>query len=218
MKAALLGLALASLWAQPARAELVYFSSGRTLSVAGHAVQGNMVVLSLRRGGELVCEASLIERIAPDEVPYSDPEVALEERPVETGAVEPRQGAPINGRFDPLIQRLALEQGVDPELVRAIVQVESAYQPRARSPKGAVGLMQLMPATARRYGVRNPYDPEANLEAGIKHLKSLLNQFPLRHALAAYNAGESAVARFQGVPPFRETENYVAKVLRLIGG
>src|SRR5438874_2582483 len=82
------------------------------------------------------------------------------------------------------------------ELVRAVIQVESAYEPRARSPKGAMGLMQVMPETARQFGMRNPYDPTANIEAGSKYLKSLLDRLPLNLALAAYNAGEAAVQRF----------------------
>jgi soluble lytic murein transglycosylase-like protein len=102
------------------------------------------------------------------------------------------------------------------KLVRAVIQVESAYQPRARSRKGAVGLMQVMPATARQYGVSNPYDPAANIEAGIRHLKALLERFPLALALAAYNAGEATVERFRGIPPYPETRNYVSTILKLM--
>ena len=113
-----------------------------------------------------------------------------------------------NSRFDPLIQKVAKEQGVDVTLVRAVIQVESGFEPRARSSSGAVGLMQLMPSTARQYGVtpRRLYDPRANMEAGIKHLKSLMDHLPLHLALAAYNAGEGAVQRFRGVPPYPETQ------------
>ena len=80
-----------------------------------------------------------------------------------------------------------------------------------------MGLMQLMPATARQYAVRNPYDPAANIEAGIKHLKSLLARFPPALALAAYNAGDAAVERFGGIPPYAETRSYVSRILRLVG-
>ena len=86
-------------------------------------------------------------------------------------------------------------------VVRAVIKVESNYQERARSNKGAMGLMQLMPETARRYAVADPYEPRANIEAGIKHLRSLLDRFELPLALAAYNAGEAAVLRFGGIPP-----------------
>ena len=100
--------------------------------------------------------------------------------------------------------------------MRAVIQVESAYQTAARSPKGAMGLMQLMPATARRYAVENPFDPAANVEAGTRYLKSLLDRFPLNLALAAYNAGEGAVERFGGVPPYPETRAYVGRILKLV--
>jgi soluble lytic murein transglycosylase-like protein len=102
-------------------------------------------------------------------------------------------------------------------LVRALIQVESNYQPKAKSPRGAMGLMQLMPSTAREYKVRNPFDPKANIEAGIKHLKGLIDRFGVEMALAAYNAGEGAVKRFNGIPPYRETRNYVSKILSLAG-
>ena len=113
---------------------------------------------------------------------------------------------------------LAETHGVDPMLVRALIQVESSYQPSARSNKGAMGLMQLMPSTARQYKVRNPYDPKANIAAGVKHLKSLLDRFrTVDLALAAYNAGEGAVKKFNGIPPYRETRNYVTRILSLAG-
>ena len=120
-------------------------------------------------------------------------------------------------RYGEIIDRVSAEQGVDAKLVRAVIQVESAYQERARSPKGAMGLMQLMPDTARQYAVADPYDPAANIEAGIKHLKSLLDRFPERLALAAYNAGEAAVERFGGIPPYAETRDYVSRILKLVG-
>jgi soluble lytic murein transglycosylase-like protein len=115
------------------------------------------------------------------------------------------------------VTRLAAAYGVDARLVNAVIAVESAYQPRARSPKGARGLMQLMPATARQYGVRNAYHAPANVEAGIRHLRGLLDRFAPREAIAAYNAGEATVRRFGGVPPFPETQAYVARVLALAG-
>jgi hypothetical protein len=104
---------------------------------------------------------------------------------------------------------------VDPALVEAIVAVESAFDPRAVSPKGAMGLMQLMPQTASRYGVSDPFDPYENLTGGIRYLRDLIRLFhgDLTKVLAAYNAGENAVLRYRGVPPYRETRNYVRKVL-----
>jgi soluble lytic murein transglycosylase-like protein len=195
--------------AVPAQAELVFFSSGRSLSVKSHRVEGQTLVLALRGGGEIVCESSLIARIAPDEVPYPEPEV--EAPPAIT---QPEAAVP----YAEIIDRIAREEGVDARLVKALIQVESAYQQRARSPKGAMGLMQLMPATARQYAVADPYDPQSNIEAGIKHLKMLLLRFPAAPALAlaAYNAGEAAVQRFRGIPPYPETRDYVSRILSLV--
>jgi soluble lytic murein transglycosylase-like protein len=194
--------------AVPARAEIVFFTSGRTMSVKNHRADGDSVVLELRSGGEIVCESSIIARFAPDEVPYPEPEV---ERPIVVAAVEPVSDVP----YGAMIDRFSAEQNVPAKLVRAVIQVESAYHERARSPKGAMGLMQLMPATARQYAVADPYDPASNIEAGIKHLKSLLQRLPVALALAAYNAGEGAVQRFNGIPPYPETRNYVSRILSI---
>ena len=107
--------------------------------------------------------------------------------------------------------------GVDPNLVRALIQVESSYRPRRSPRRGAMGLMQLMPSTAREYNVRNPYDPKSNVAAGVKHLKGLIDRWGVELALAAYNAGEGAVKKFNGIPPYRETRNYVSRILSLAG-
>ena len=117
--------------------------------------------------------------------------------------------------YEPLIQEHANRQSLRPELVRAVIQVESGFNPRALSPKGAMGLMQLMPATARSLGVNNPWDPAQNIRGGTQYLRSLLDQYQGNEelALAAYNAGSGAVARYGGrVPPYRETRDYVRKV------
>jgi soluble lytic murein transglycosylase-like protein len=198
------------LGATPASAELVFFATGRTLSVKGHRVDGESLVLMLRAGGEIVCEPSLIARIEPDEVPYPEPEPAVEA----SATLAP---AELAQPYSELIDTLSARHGVDPRLVKAIIRVESAYQERARSRKGAMGLMQLMPDTARQYAVRDPYEPRSNIEAGIRHLSSLLEHFTVPLALAAYNAGEAAVRRFGGVPPYPETRDYVGRVLRLSG-
>jgi len=118
-------------------------------------------------------------------------------------------------RYAPLIDRVARRLRLDRALVHAVVHVESAYDPHAVSRKGAVGLMQLMPATARRYGVRNRYDPRQNVSAGVRYLRDLLFEFRnVALALAAYNAGENAVLRAHNrIPPFTETRRYVRKVL-----
>jgi soluble lytic murein transglycosylase-like protein len=122
--------------------------------------------------------------------------------------------------FEDLIDEHARQQGVRSDLVRAVMQVESAFNPRARSPKGALGLMQLMPATARQYGVINPFNPAENVRAGVSYLRALLDRYKNDEtlALAAYNAGPNAVDKYgQAVPPYRETRNYVAQITRMAG-
>jgi soluble lytic murein transglycosylase-like protein len=117
--------------------------------------------------------------------------------------------------YDDLIERHAAAEGVRPELVRAVIQAESAFNPNARSVKGAMGLMQLMPATAAEYGVANPYDPHENIRGGVAYLRSLLTRYDDKEelALAAYNAGPGAVEKYNGtVPPYRETMNYVDRI------
>jgi soluble lytic murein transglycosylase-like protein len=184
------------------------------MNVAGHRVEGDSVILALRRGGEMTLDAGLIDHFGPDEVEYPV-EPAAAEHPADAPAAIP--AVITDPRFDPIITRVAAEQGVDPTLVRAVIQVESNYEPRARSPKGALGLMQVMPSTARQYGITNLYDPSSNIRAGVAYLKDLLSRFPLALALAAYNAGEAAVQRFAGIPPYGETIQYVARVTSLLG-
>jgi soluble lytic murein transglycosylase-like protein len=120
---------------------------------------------------------------------------------------------------DGLIDDVARRHSVDPNLVRAMIKVESNFNPRARSRKGAIGLMQLMPSTARELNV-NPYDPAQNLDGGIRHIKSLLEQnggdVPL--SLAAYNAGQGAVKRHGGVPRYKETQDYVKRISEMYAG
>ncbi len=124
---------------------------------------------------------------------------------------------PMASGYDPMIEALADSLRMDTALIKAVVHAESAFNPYAVSDKGAQGLMQLMPATADRYGVVSALDPRENLRGGISYLKDLLAQFggDTRLALAGYNAGENAVERFGGIPPFPETRHYVEKVLSL---
>lgn len=129
------------------------------------------------------------------------------------GPISPRL---LGGQFTAEIDQLATELQIDPALIRAVVQIESASDPTAVSNKGAMGLMQLMPATAKRYGVADPFDPAQNLRGGARYLRDLLTMFnnDIELALAAYNAGEQSVIRFgHRIPPFAETIHYVPKVL-----
>ncbi|PYQ71784.1 MAG: hypothetical protein DMG04_19810, partial [Acidobacteria bacterium] len=154
---ALLATAIGVLmFALPARAELVYFGTGRTMSVKSHRIEGDMLVLTLRTAGEMATEPSVVAYIAPDEVPYPEPETDAPKPDATDGEVTgngtggvlvPDYGA----RFAPIIDQISAKHGVDANLVRAVIKVESAYQEHARSRKGAMGLMQLMPATARQY-------------------------------------------------------------------
>ncbi|MDP9322732.1 MAG: lytic transglycosylase domain-containing protein [Acidobacteriota bacterium] len=211
--------------AVPASAEIVFLKSGRTLSVKSHKVDGERITLTLRGGGEVTCDKTVIDKIEADEVPYIEPPIEKVEK-VEQIQETPVAGLPEQDRpvldgtpYAEIIAAAAEAHGVDPMLVRALIQVESGYRPRARSPRGAMGLMQLMPSTAREYNVRHPFEPKANIEAGIKHLKTLIDRFgdDVGLALAAYNAGPGAVEKFNGIPPYRETRSYVSRILALAG-
>jgi hypothetical protein len=209
--------ALTTMTAATASAEIVVLSSKRTLSIKSHRVDGDSVILTLRNGGEVTCDKSLIEKILPDEVPYPELQAAQETATDSVQVIDPEllDRTP----YGEIISSMSEAHGVNPMLVRALIQVESNYKPKARSNKGAMGLMQLMPSTAREYKVRNPYDPKANIAAGVRHLKTLIDRWggSLEMALASYNAGEGAVKKFNGVPPYRETRNYVSRILSIAG-
>ncbi len=148
--------------------------------------------------------------IYPDTKLHTNSEVPATYNP--TTAATPSRSANKNA-FDHLIRAAAARHGVDPALVKAIIHTESAFNPRARSPVGAMGLMQLMPGTARDMGVTNAYDPAQNIEGGVKYLAWLKKQFSnTNHIIAAYNAGLGNVRKHGGIPPFRETQNYVKSV------
>jgi soluble lytic murein transglycosylase-like protein len=170
-----------------ARAEIALLANGQTFKVAARRAEGALVFLTLKGGGELGLPAEQVVGFVPD--------VVLDEL-----------GTP----------EAARRHGLEPALVAAVVAVESGFRADAVSPKGAQGLMQLMPGTARSLGVANAFDPAANLDGGSRHLRQLVDAYDgdLKRALAAYNAGGGAVARHGGVPPYRETRDYVRKVLK----
>lgn len=156
-------------------------------------------------------DGSLVLSTAPRTGATQTYAVANASTPIRTTQATPNRRA---ARFEPFIAATAAEHGVRPDLVRAVIQAESAFDPFARSHKGAMGLMQLMPATAAELGVRDPYDPEQNIRGGVVYLKNLLVQYSHDEelALAAYNAGPSAVDKYAGVPPYRETRQYIARI------
>ena len=207
-----------SLFPSTASAEIVVFKNGRTMSATSYTVVGDMARLVLREGGEVTFPSSIVERVEADEVPYPGPAAVVHDVPQAIAAAPLVSDETLAARpFADLITTAAAEHDVDARLVHAVIEQESNYEARARSKKGARGLMQLMPATARQYGVRNSYDPKSNIEAGVRHLKALLSRLDLPVALAAYNAGEATIQRYGGLPPYPETQAYVRNILRRLG-
>jgi soluble lytic murein transglycosylase-like protein len=155
-----------------------------------------------------------IEVVNGEKVILNEPSEAKARRLSTTFAAVP------DNELLPRIDHYSKQAGLDPRLVRAVVQVESGYNSRALSNKGAMGLMQLMPGTAQLFSVSDPYDPDQNLRAGTSYLKRLLDSFQgrIEHALAGYNAGPGAVEKYRGVPPYRETKEYLERVLGLYQG
>lgn len=145
--------------------------------------------------------------------PTTQPQSTIQPQPMANGVAP--QPAPVVD-LDQLVRDASSRNHLDPDFVASVIRAESNFKPRAISPKGALGLMQLMPGTAARLGVTDPFDPKANVEAGTAHLSALLNLYhddPIK-ALAAYNAGAHRVDQYHGVPPYRETRAYVAKIVR----
>lgn len=129
-------------------------------------------------------------------------------------AAVPASASGNRNAYDAMILASATRNGIDPALMKAMMHTESGFNPNARSPVGAQGLMQLMPATARRFGVANAWNPAENIEGAAKYLKFLQNRFGnIQHVIASYNAGEGNVSKYGGIPPFRETRDYVQRVL-----
>jgi soluble lytic murein transglycosylase-like protein len=191
-----------------AEAALVKFKSGGVMSVTSCQITGESATIVLRSGGQMVVPSATILEVLPDEYFHATP--APLPGPLQLAAATTDD---IRG----LIDRLAVQNGVDVKLAHAVVQVESNYETRAVSPKGAMGLMQLMPSVAQDYALDDPFNPEKNIDTGLRHLRGLLDKYSdVKLALAAYNAGASAVAKYGGIPPFQETREYVRRVLALI--
>jgi soluble lytic murein transglycosylase-like protein len=219
-------LAVFALLATPASASIAVFVDGRNTKIDGYEVDGELIRLTLKGGGEMSLPILRIERIVDDEV--ADPVVAAEVQKIveEQGGVFPKrswryraESVPLwQSKYNEIIVAAAKKHDVDAALVSAVIKAESDYNPRIVSHKGARGLMQLMPATAKRFGVTNSFDPEENIYAGTKYLRWLLTKFDGNAdlAVAAYNAGEGNVWKYDGVPPFRETVNYINRIAKHI--
>lgn len=209
--------------AAPARAELVILTDGSVVKVDSYETDGEQARLVFAAGGRMTLPITRIERVVDDEVipePEPPPEVAAAGAALVALDFDESQPVP-EGPYGELIYEAARRHSLNPEVVAALIRAESAGNPRAVSRKGARGLMQLMPATAHRFGVRKEqlFDPEQNLEAGMRYLRWLADRFPndLARILAAYNAGEGSVERYGGIPPYRETRNYVRRIYGTLG-
>ena len=203
-----------ALAATAANAEIALLTNGRTLKVAAYEVTADVARLTLAAGGHVEIPMERIERIIDDEVvPVPPPSASLPERKWRFA----EDSEPLfASRYDAIIIEASRKFDVDAALVSAVIKAESDYNPRIVSRKGAQGLMQLMPATARRFGVTDAFDPKANVHAGARYLRWLLDRFDgnAELALAGYNAGEGNVAKYDGVPPFRETVEYIRRIAR----
>lgn len=204
--------------AVPAFGKLAIFNDGRVVKVAAYHVDGNDVSLDLPGGGGYTTSIFLVERFVDDEVAAPPAEIkalAPKALPVDL-SYKPVRKPLFSSRYDSIIVAECRKANFDAAFVSAVIKAESNYDPYARSRKGARGLMQLMPSTAARLGVRRTYDPLSNIRGGVLYLKELAGRFENQPTLilAAYNAGEDAVDSYGGVPPYRETVEYVARILK----
>jgi soluble lytic murein transglycosylase-like protein len=195
--------------ALPGCAESVLLKNGFTITVDRHETEGDTVHLYLAGGGTADLRTNDIASFTPDPAPVK-----------ETAAPAPEAKptpAPPQVTLDDLIRVSSARHGLDPALIRSMIAAESAGHPRAVSPKGAAGLMQIMPGTARVLGVADVFDPGNNVEAGTTYIRQLLDRYghDLTLALAAYNAGPGTVQSYQGLPPYRETDTYIRRVITL---
>ena len=203
MKHGLLLLVSCSVAAVSASAEIAVMSSGKILYIDRFERADEELTLFLTGGGEVTVPADLVANIVPNEI-------------VENESADPEE-VRLLPHLESVIQPAAAKYDLDPNLVAAVIWAESSGDPNAVSKKGARGLMQLMPATARELGVGNVLDPGQNVDGGSHYLRRMLDEHDgdLSLALAAYNAGPDAVRKYGGVPPYRETRDYVGRVLRV---
>jgi hypothetical protein len=197
-----------------ASAKLAVFVDGRVLKVDDARLEGSEIVLDLKGGGSLRVSAVRVDRVIADEVVESEktPPFGGLDCPTSWRDLELPEDLPYRNS----IASAARATDLDPRLVASVVQTESAFNPRAVSRAGAAGLMQLMPAAAAEHEVRDVFDPAENLRGGAEHLRIMLDRFEsLPLALAAYNAGATTVTRYKGIPPYKETQDYVRRVLAL---
>ncbi|HXM43846.1 MAG TPA: lytic transglycosylase domain-containing protein [Bryobacteraceae bacterium] len=190
--------------------EYAVLASGARLYAERHESDGGKVTL-FNKAGSTEMDASQV--VAFEQEDYLPPSQGPASAPAAPSLATSPSVKPAS--MTELVDNAARKYGLPPAFVRAVVAVESGYQANAVSPKGAVGLMQLMPATARELGA-DPKIPEQNVDAGTRYLRDLLLKYDNHayHALAAYNAGPGAVDKYHGVPPYRETQNYILSVLR----
>jgi len=216
-------LVAAALLALPAaaRADLIVLTDGAVIKVDSYQVADDMVKLKLPGGGELTLSIERVDRAISDEVVQREGNVDVPEPP-DGFTIGFAEGHSLpNTPYADNIWIAAREHDLNPQLLAAVAEVESRFDPRAVSKKGARGLLQVMPATGRRLGVdpRDLFDPSTNLEVGARYLRQLVDRFggDLALVLAAYNAGEGVVERFGGVPPYRETQNYLQRIYTRLG-
>ena len=208
----------------PASASIAVFTDGRSMKVAGFKAIDDQMKLTMANGGSIMVPLTRVDRIIDDEI--TTPEIVAEVKKIVEEGVFPRRSWHFNGssgpifksRYDAIIVEASKKFDVDAALVSAVIKAESDFNSREVSNKGARGLMQLMPATAQRFGVANSFDPAENIYAGTRYLKWLLQTFDGNAdlAVAAYNAGEGNVWKYNGVPPFRETVTYISRIARHI--
>jgi len=189
--------------AASASAEIAVMESGKILYVDKFERVDREVTLYLTGGGVVTVPSEIVLNVVPNEI-------------VEEKGEEPER-APLFPQLDEVIAPAAEKYGIEPALVAAVIWAESSGDPNARSSRGARGLMQLMPETAKELGVTRILDPRENVDGGTKYLRRMLDAHAgdVRVALAAYNAGPEAVRRYRGIPPYKETEEYVSRVMRV---